>query len=65
MTLQELKPIIRNGKYYNWGRVPGWQGYIKYNHYLDEMYFQNGNYIMNEQELREKIKDRNDLYYII
>jgi len=35
MTIQELKPIIREGQYYNWGRIPGWEGYIKYDYYLD------------------------------
>lgn len=65
MTIQELKPIIREGQHYNWGRIPGWKGYIKYDYYLDQLYFVNGDYKLSEQELIDKLGDRNDLFYII
>ena len=65
MTLDQLKPILKNGKYYNWGIIPGWKGFIKYNYFLDEVFFVNGEYRLKEKELRDKLKDRNDLYYII
>jgi hypothetical protein len=35
MSLRELKSVIKNGKHYNWGIIPGWKGYIKYDYYLD------------------------------
>ena len=62
MTLNELKLIIRQGK---WGLIPGWKGYIKWNYVLGQMYFVNDGYILTEQELKDKIGNRNDLYYII
>lgn len=65
MTLDQLKQILKEGKYYNWGIIPGWYGFIKYNSYLDEIYFINNDYKLNEKQLRDKLKDRNDLYYII
>ena len=65
MTLDQLKPILRSGKYQNWGIIPGWRGFIKYNPYLDELFFVNNDYRIYEKELKQKLKDRNDLYYII
>lgn len=65
MTLDQLKPILKNGKYRNWGIIPGWIGFIKYNPYLDELFFVNKEYRLYENDLRDKLKDRNDLYYII
>lgn len=62
MTLKELKPIIKEGK---WGLIPKWVGYIKWDYVLGQMYFVNGNYILTEQELIDKLNNRNDLYYII
>ena len=62
MTLEELKPIIRKGKL---GLIPEWKGYIKYDYVLSQMYFENDGYVLTEQELKDKLKDRNDLYYII
>ena len=62
MTLNELKLFIRNGK---WGLIPGWKGYIKWNYALKEMQFVNGDYKMPYNELKEKVNDRTDLYYII
>jgi hypothetical protein len=29
------------------------------------MYFENDGYILTEQELKDELKNRNDLYYII
>ena len=62
MTLEELKPIIRKGEI---GLIPKWKGYIKWNYVLGQMYFVNDGYILTEQELKDKIGNRNDLYYII
>ena len=62
MTLEELKPIIRKGKL---GLIPKWKGYIKWDYVLGQMYFINNGYILTEQELKDKLNDRNDLYYII
>ena len=65
MTLDQLKSLLKKGKYYNWGLIPNWIGYVKYDFYLDEVYFVNKDYKLNEQQLRDKIKDRTDLLYII
>lgn len=65
MTLQELKTTIKKGKYYNWGKIPGWRGYIKYNYFLDQLYYIDNNIEFSEKELEDKLKNRNDLYYII
>lgn len=62
MTIQELKNFCKKGKI---GCIPKWEGYIKYDYYLDQMYFINGDYRLSEQELIDKLKNRNDLYYII
>lgn len=62
MTLEELKPIIRKGKL---GLIPKWKGYIKWDYVLEQMYFINDGYILTEQELKDKLKDRTDLFYII
>lgn len=62
MTLEELKPLIRRGKV---GLIPKWQGYVKWDYVLNQVYFVNGGYILTEQELKDKIGNRNDLYYII
>lgn len=29
------------------------------------MYFENDGYVLTEQKLKDKLKNRNDLYYII
>lgn len=62
MTYQELKEICKKGKI---GLIPNWIGYIKYNFGTKQLEFQNGDYIMFQEELESKIKDRKDLYYII
>lgn len=46
--------------------LPGWQGYFKWNYNNNELYFQNGDYYLNEDQIKEfKIDQRNDWYYII
>ena len=62
MTLEEIRPFVRQGK---WGRIPKWIGYVKYDPATQNLYFENNGYILTEQELKDKIKDRNDIYYII
>lgn len=62
MTYTEIKDICRKGKV---GMIPGWKGYLKWNYALDQIYFINGDYILNEKELEQKIFNRKDMYYII
>lgn len=62
MNYEEIKDICSHGKI---GLVPGWKGYIKYDYYKRELYFQDGDYKMQQSELEDKISKRNDLYYII
>ena len=62
MTVQNIKSICKSGKI---GIIPGWIGYIKYDHFNNQIYFQNGDYILKEDELEKQIKNRTDLYYII
>lgn len=62
MTYQEIKNICKRGYI---GLIPGWKGYIKYDYFKNEIYFQNGDYIMKESELKDKIINKTDLYYII
>ncbi len=62
MTYQEIKELCKKGET---GLVPGWEGYIKWNYGLEELQFVNGDYVMPEKELVDKIKDRTDLIYII
>lgn len=62
MTYQEIKELCKKGEI---GMIPGWNGYIKWNYGLEELQFVNGDYVMSEKELVDKIKDRTDLIYII
>lgn len=62
MTLRELKLFIKKGKV---GLIPGWKGYIKWNYSKDQLQFVNGDYVITQSELEDKIKDRTDLFYII
>lgn len=62
MTYQELYKLVRKGKT---GMIPNWKGYIKWNYSKNQIYFVNGDYRIDQEELENKIKDRNDLYYII
>ena len=46
--------------------LPYWKGYFKWNYSNNELYFQNGDYYLNNQQLIDKgIRDRDDWYYII
>lgn len=46
--------------------LPGWGGYFKWDYSKNELYFQNGDYILDNKQLRDKgVMDRNDWYYII
>lgn len=45
--------------------LPGWEGYFKWDYNKKELYFQNGDYYLNEEQIREmKLDQRNDWYYI-
>lgn len=46
--------------------LPGWKGYFKWNWEKKELYFQNGDYYLNEEQIREmKLDKREDWYYIL
>ncbi len=46
--------------------LPGWQGYFKWDWGKKELYFQNGDYYLDEKQLREKgVMERTDWYYIV
>ena len=46
--------------------LPGWEGYFKWDWDKKELYFQNGDYYLDNQQLIDKgIRDRDDWYYII
>ena len=62
MTLKELKLFIRKGKV---GIIPGYNGYIKWDYSKDKLQFVNGDYVIPQSELEDKVKDRTDLFYII
>ena len=60
MTYEELKEICKLGEI---GMIPGWQGYVKWIN--NQLQFVNGDYVMSEDELKSKIINRTDLFYII
>ena len=62
MTFSEIKQICKKGKV---GLIPGWKGYLKYDYGLDELTFVNGDYLMRQEELENKLLNRTDLYFII
>lgn len=62
MTLEEIEPFLKKGKL---GIIPNWIGYLKYNHGTKQIEFQNNDYIITEKELKNKIINKTDLYYII
>ena len=62
MNLDELKPLIRRGKQ---GMIPNWIGYIVWDYVSDQLCFVNNDYKLFEKDLKDKLGDRNDLYYII
>ena len=46
--------------------LPGWQGYFKWDYNKKELYFQNVDYYLNEEQIRNmKLDQRTDWYYII
>lgn len=46
--------------------LPGWVGYFKWDWSKKELYFQNGDYYLSEQEIIDKgLRDREDWYYIL
>lgn len=46
--------------------LPDWEGYFKWDWEKKELYFQNGDYYLDNQQLIDKgIRDRDDWYYII
>lgn len=46
--------------------LPGWEGYFKWDWKKKELYFQNGDYYLDNQQLIDKgVRDRDDWYYII
>lgn len=45
--------------------LPGWQGYFKWDWSKKELYFQNGDYYLDNKQLLEKgVAKRTDWYYI-
>lgn len=61
MTLNEIKLFVREG---HWGVIPGWKGYIKWDYSLDKPQFVNKDYKISYEELKDKLKNRTDLFYI-
>ena len=46
--------------------LPGWEGYFKWDLNKKELYFQNGDYYLNDNQIKEmRLDQRNDWYYII
>ena len=46
--------------------LPGWRGYFYWNWNTKELNFKNGDYFLDNKQLKEKgIVDRDDWYYII
>lgn len=62
MNFEEIKDFCKKG--YT-AIIPNWTGYLDWNYSIDNIYFHNGNYTLNENELEQMLKTRNDLYYII
>lgn len=45
--------------------LPGWEGYFKWDYNKKELYFQNGDYYLNDSQIRKmKLDQRKDWYYI-
>lgn len=62
MTYTEIREICKRGEV---GLIPRWLGYIKWDYGRNQLKFINGDYVLWEKDLKEKIIDRTDLYYII
>ena len=46
--------------------LPDWVGYFKWDWSKNELYFQNGDYYLNSEQIKEKdLHLRNDWYYIL
>ena len=46
--------------------LPGWEGYFKWDWDKKELYFQNGDYYLNDQQIKKMGLDkREDWYFII
>ena len=45
--------------------LPGWEGIFVWNYSNNTLIFKNGDYYLNEEQIREmKLDQRNDWYYI-
>lgn len=62
MNYLDIKEYCKRGKI---GKIPNWEGYLKWDYANDQLIFTNNDYIMQEEELISKIKDLDNLYYII
>lgn len=46
-------------------RLPGWDGYFKYDYVTNDIKFRNGDYKLSSQELKQfNLDKRNNWYYI-
>lgn len=46
--------------------LPGWKGYFYWNYATKEFNFRNGDYHLDEKQLKDlKVQERNDWYYVI
>ena len=63
MTFDQAKLYASNGYTL---LLPGWKGYFNCNYKNKELIFKDGDYILNENQLKDKeVINRNDWYYII
>ena len=63
MTFDQAKLYASNGYTL---LLPGWKGYFNLNYKNKELIFKDGDYILNENQLKDKeVINRNDWYYII
>lgn len=44
--------------------LPGWHGYFNWDYSRNQLVFKDGDYQLDGLELLDKIKNRNDWYYI-
>lgn len=46
--------------------LPGWRGYFNWDFSKQQLVFKNGDYYLNERQLKDKgVRERNDWYYIV
>lgn len=63
MTFDQVKLYASNGYTL---LLPGWKGYFNWNYRNKELIFKDRDYILNENQLKDKgVINRNDWYYII